>query len=69
MSNSQYEIIREVLAAWRDVPGILYRRDGLGHAALFVMVSPILIPLAAIFYFSMGRETRELLDESNEYAG
>lgn len=55
---------REVLAAWRDIPVHIYREEGLIYAIAFLVVSPLLVPTAALFYFSMSRETRELLDES-----
>ena len=62
------QALREILDAWRTLPATLYYEEGFMVAVGFLVVSPILVPLAAVFYFSIPRDQRELLNESRDGA-
>lgn len=60
-------VLVEIAGAWRTVPWMLYEEEGLANAIAFVVMSPLLVPLAAVVYYSMDPETREILDESEAW--
>lgn len=59
--------LREIAEAVPAVAREMYRDDGLVYALTFILFAPVLVPIAAVVYYSIPREQRELLDESEEF--
>jgi len=57
----------QIVHAWAAAPGLIYQQEGFAFAILFIVLSPIIVPVAALFYFSIPEDKRELLDESEEF--
>ena len=55
--------LQEIAAACRDAPKEVYREEGLAVAIAFVVVMPIAVPIAALFYYSIEENYREILEE------
>lgn len=56
-------ILREIVEACAELPGHLYREEGLAIAILGTLSMPVIVPVGALFYFSIAKEYRDALDE------
>lgn len=61
-------VLREIVDAWRALPWMVYEEHGFVWAAAATLLSPVIVPIAAVFYFSIPARHRDTLDEWEELA-
>lgn len=61
-------VLKEIAESIPEAVGQVYRDEGLAVSVVFVLSLPLSVPVAAVFYYSIDREQRELLEESEGFA-
>lgn len=60
------EVLGEILDAARRYPRRVYREEGIAMAAFGTLLLPVIIPICVVFYYSIDRKYREVLNEWEE---